>query len=318
MVPVCTRSGLNISLEMTGLHSDIVRRLAFARYIFSLGKQQAKARSPLNVAAILTFHDAAELFLQIGSEYLDTGKNQPNFMDYFDLLSSKTSEPLSQKEGMRRLNKARVALKHHGTMSSTEDVGAFRETVSRFFEENTPRIFGVSFVELTLVEFVEPETARQRLRAATDAVARGTIDHDVLTDLAIAFDEIIKRREQEISPRSSFPVFPFGPEFPGPWGLRFHGRDVDPQIAKAVTSIAGVVGGLQRICKLLIMGVDFTGMLRFQAHTPTVAQMMAGNYQTTFRQPPDSMADLEDVDFCIQFVVETSLAFQQGVKPWTE
>src|SRR5687767_13615592 len=102
--------------------ADIMRRLAFAKYVYSLGILESRKRAPLSAAALFMFHDAVELFLEAGSEYLDTGKPQPNFLDYWDLLSKRSSEPISHKESMRRLNKARVSLKHHGTMPSGEDV----------------------------------------------------------------------------------------------------------------------------------------------------------------------------------------------------
>jgi len=69
--------------------------------------------------------------LQISSEHLDIprGKQEPHFMEYWDLnlikqgLQKKEMEgELTQKESMRRLNRARVALKHHGTMPSKLDI----------------------------------------------------------------------------------------------------------------------------------------------------------------------------------------------------
>src|ERR1043165_1201358 len=113
---------------------EITRRLAFAKYLHNLGVVQSKLPSPIGAAAILMFHDAVEFFLQIASEHLNVGKPQLNFIDYWDLLSSHLPEPLSHKEAMRRMNKSRVALKHHGTTPSTEDIRAFRESTSEFFE----------------------------------------------------------------------------------------------------------------------------------------------------------------------------------------
>ena len=234
---------------------DIVRRLAFAKYVYTLGKVQAQQRWPLNAVALLMFHDAVEFFLQIASEYLDIGKAQPTFLDYWDLLSARTSEPLSHKEAMRRLNKARVALKHHGTTPSSEDVKSFSETTSQFFRENTQRIFGVSFAELTLVEFVEPPSARDRLQKVTGAPAGEVIPNEALVDLALAFEEIIGRREHEISP-GPFQIFPFGRQFEvDRFAFRFN-REMDPTVAQTLTSVRQAVGLLQRVCKLLVLGVD--------------------------------------------------------------
>jgi len=293
---------------------DVMRRLTFAKYIYTLGILESRRRSPLNAASLLMFHDAAELFLQIASEQLDIGKNQPNFLEYWDLLSSRMTEPVSQKEAMRRLNKARVALKHSGTTPSPDDIASFRETITRFFEENTPRLFGLAFAQLTLVEFVEPASARERLRNASNAVVQNQLTNDAFADVALAFDDIIGLREREISP-GPFPIFPFGREFPGnPFAFRFS-REVDQGVAQSLSALAEAVGLLQRTCKLLIMGVDFTGLLRFESFTPEITRTANGNYQARLRQPIDRM-DVEDLDFCVQFAVETALTLQQGTKPW--
>src|SRR6266496_2832550 len=114
-----------------------MRRLAFARYLFTLGVSQSKAAEPLAPASLLTFHDAVELYLQLASERLNVGKAQPNFMEYWDFINPKLApEELPQKESMRRLNKARVALKHHGTFPSKLDVESFRATTASFFEDS--------------------------------------------------------------------------------------------------------------------------------------------------------------------------------------
>lgn len=302
---------------MPELPVDILRRLAFAKYIFHLGLLESKKRSPLNAASLLMFHDAAELFLQIASEHLDVGKAQPTFVEYWDLLSSRAARPVTQKERMRRLNKARVALKHHGTTPSSEDVIAFRETAARFFEENTPVLFDLQFRQLTLVEFVEPPAARERLGRAVAAILDERVTEAALTDTAIAFEAIIARREHEISP-GPFPVFPFGTVFAmSPFAFRFD-HDTDRSVIQSISAITGAIAEIQRVEKMLIMGVDFSGWLRFQSHLPNIVEMANGDYQSTFSQPADTMADVEDLEFCVQYAVETALTLQQGIKPWSE
>jgi len=43
------------------------------------------------------------------------------------------------------MNKARVALKHHGTFPSRLDIESFRASTASLSEDNTPLVFGVSF-----------------------------------------------------------------------------------------------------------------------------------------------------------------------------
>jgi hypothetical protein len=106
-------------------------------------------------------HDAVELFLQLSSEHLNVGTGHPGFMDYWDVLNVKLApKELEQKESMRRLNKARVALKHHGTFPSNLDIESFRVSTTNFFQENTPLVFGVALDDISLIEFVNPDSSR--------------------------------------------------------------------------------------------------------------------------------------------------------------
>jgi len=98
-------------------------------------------------------HDAVELFLQLASEYLNAGTAHLVFMDYWDILNKKlAADELEQKESMRRLNKARVALKHHGTFPSDLDIESFRASTTSFFQDNTRLVFSVTLEEVSLIE----------------------------------------------------------------------------------------------------------------------------------------------------------------------
>lgn len=103
------------------LHYSTLQRLSFAKYLYTLAIEQSRLPEIQAAASVLTFHDSIEFFLQIASEHLNAGKGQPSFLDYWDILSPKiTGAGLPQKESMRRLNKARVSLKHSGTFPSID------------------------------------------------------------------------------------------------------------------------------------------------------------------------------------------------------
>lgn len=65
---------------------------------------------------------------------------------------------------MRRLNRARVALKHHGTMPSKLDIEAFRGSTTNFFEDNTGIVFGIRFTDISLVDLVQCKDAKNNLK----------------------------------------------------------------------------------------------------------------------------------------------------------
>ena len=160
-----------------GLTHTLVRRLAFVKYLYQLGIGQSRSPEPFAAAALLTFHDAIELFLQLASEYCNVGKGHPAFLEYWDFINPKLEGgELAQKESMRRLNKARVALKHHGTLPSKLDLEAFRAATVGFFADNTPLVFGVELAEVSMVEFVQPEKARNHLAMAQQATKESELE----------------------------------------------------------------------------------------------------------------------------------------------
>jgi hypothetical protein len=110
---------------------DLLRRLAFARYLYNLGADQSRQPEPLASVALLTFHDAAEMFLQIIAEHYDVTAKRPDFLEYWSLLKTKNID-LPSGLAMKRLNTARVSLKHAGILPTHTDVKAFEQRFRRF------------------------------------------------------------------------------------------------------------------------------------------------------------------------------------------
>ncbi len=105
------------------LNEITMERLAFLKYLYGVGIEQSQQPEPLAAASILTFHDSVELFLELSCEYLNAGpenRKKSDFMDYFGHVKSVVGNDLQQREAMRRLNDARVSLKHHGSLPSID------------------------------------------------------------------------------------------------------------------------------------------------------------------------------------------------------
>lgn len=132
-------------MSNNSLSKDTIRRLAFIKYLLSVAVGQSHQPEPLAAASILTFHDSIELLLQLACEHLDADtKKHTQFMQYWEIFKPKISgSGLTQKESMKRLNNSRVALKHHGTLPTKQDIEAFRASAINFFEDNMPLVFGV-------------------------------------------------------------------------------------------------------------------------------------------------------------------------------
>src|SRR6266487_3220116 len=120
-----------------------ISRLAYIRYLYTIGAQQSRQPEPLSSASILTFHDSVELFLQLASEVWNASPStNQEFMGYWDILRPHIpGGQLSQKESMGRLNTARSGLKHRGIWPNKGVIDELATSVTNFFEDNTPTVF---------------------------------------------------------------------------------------------------------------------------------------------------------------------------------
>jgi hypothetical protein len=90
---------------------------------------------------------------------------------------------------MKRLNKVRVALKHHGAHPDKATIDLLVEDTAVFFAANTPAVFGLDYTTISLAEVIADETVRQLVRDAETASADG--DHiAAMIALADGLDEL--------------------------------------------------------------------------------------------------------------------------------
>lgn len=293
------------------LDHSTVKRLAFIRYLYQSGVSQSHAPAPLNCASILTLHDSVELFLQLASEHLNTGAGQPSFMDYWDILNRKLGpDELEQKESMRRLNKARVALKHYGTFPSDLDIESFRASTTSFFQDNTRRVFGIDLDEVSLIEFVNPESARARLHEAQESIRRGDT-LDALDKIAVAFTEIISDYEDRKRDRFEDSPFYFGRDLTFLSSFHMGLRPVDEKLADFVDRVKESLEAMQDTIKVLALGMDYRKYSKFKRLTPNVTRIPRGDLDLHRRFDEEHAPSVDDARFCVDFVVESALALSE-------
>jgi hypothetical protein len=304
-----------------------MRRLSFIKYLYRLAVAQSRKSEPLSSASLLTFHDSVELFLQLASERLDVGKERIDFVRYWEEINPKlTPDELTQNQSMIRLNKARVALKHHGTLPSKLDIEAFRASATSFFEENTSRVFGVDFSRISMLELVENAPVREALTKAETHVQNSKFD-DALGEVSLAFALLMDDPEGRLGCEAAGRHMLFeslqGPPsshaagldlsadgFSGR-GLAAHAAGVDDYLGE----LKNAVETLQETTWIIGLGVDFRRYLRFLSLRFQVLRMASGKYEvcqeTRYRGTPLSVCRA-DVDFCLDFVVETALTLQES------
>lgn len=297
----------------TQLDQTIVKRLAFIKYLYQTSVIQSRAPSPLKCASILTMHDAVELFLQLASEYLDAGSNQPSLMDYWRILSKKLgSTELGQKEAMRRLNKARVSLKHHGNFPSDLDIDSFRASVTAFFKDNTRLVFDCNIDDISLVVFVNPETARARLRNAQDHIKSGDI-LAALDEIARGFNEMIADYENRKRNYFHSSPFYFGENMTFHsshlMGLRYgSSTSFEKKLGSFVDNVKESIEAIQNAIKILALGIDYRRYSRFKMLTPHIFRTINGEWITQRKHNDSEQYSEDDVRFCLDFTIESALA----------
>lgn len=289
------------------------KRLAFIKYVWRRADEVAQEPEPLSAAAVLSFHDAVELFLQLASEHVDSGSSSPGFMDYWELLGAKVPGGLGRKEAMRRLNKARVALKHHGTMPSALDIQSFRSSTRDFFEDNTPRVFGVTFEAVSLSAFVSPPETRAALDQAVSHLEQNDVEHS-LEASATAFFHLLSHADKVVANRHGISPFESRQGIDRYARSFFSFGDLDNRdrdLARFAQAVAAAIEEIRDALRLIALRVDYHRYLRFKQATPNVMQTGDGKLHLSwFRTAvgsPELTAPL--ARFCIDFVLDASLSF---------
>lgn len=259
------------------LDSNIIKRLSFIKYLYGSAVEQSKMPAPMSSASLLTFHDSSELFLHLVCEYLDINKKGNGFMEYWELLSNKVN--ISQKESMRKLNKARVNLKHYGTLPSELDLESFRATVTNFFEENTPVVFGVEFPEISLIDLIQCTEAKNSAKKADNEFKNGNLQ-EALNNISFAFFYLIEDYENRKRDRYGRSPFFFGESMTFNtsfhMGLRRTGMKELDRLGEFVDKSQKAIESMRDAMKILSLGIDYRKYTKFKLLTPNIVKTFDG------------------------------------------
>ena len=292
--------------------AEELRRLSLVRHLFGLGVVQSRGSEPTAGLSILSFHDAAESFLQLACERYGTGENKADFMRYWELLEGKGFQ-VPQRETMRRLNAARRGLKHQGILPAKVELEGFRAAVTNFLYDSTTMLFGIDFERVTLVHLVADTEAREKLEEAYEALAAH--DHGTALGLAaVAF--IFVQRAYDRNQASTLPSHT-------PTSLRalatrsaFTGfaisnltRALGDEAGRALHTIYDnnndALKILSEAIELTSGGLDLKDYLLFRAHIPAVHHLIGGKLMIDWTQEPTE--DEAVVRRCLNFTVEAAV-----------
>lgn len=285
------------------LNEAKMQRLAMIRYMYTMAIEESQKPEPMNMTALLLFHDAVELFLALTSEHIGAGKEGQEFTAYWGAVNQKLQgKVFGHKDSMIRLNKARVNWKHYGIRVATEEINNFRTNVADFFRENTPIVFDISYEEISMAALVQSKEVRDHLLEAEKLHSLGDIKA-ALKETAIAFLNLTERFQWGFIDQQNFHLRDVS-------SLRSTniGRYAPKELSRFAEEIEKEINRLHEQTKLLSLGVNYRSYMRFRQLTPYVARMMGGSYHIAGDGHGKSS---EDYLFCYHFVIECALRFQE-------
>src|ERR1700745_1168632 len=298
------------------LSQDEASRLAFIRYLHHQAVQEGRLPEPQSSAAVLLLHDAVEAFLLLAAEHLGAAAPR-EFVQYWDVLSPAkltSGVNLAVKQGMVRLNKVRVNLKHHGVQPGRAAIDQGLADAATFFAANTRLVVDIDYDQVSMADVIEQDQVRELVRRAEAAKANG--DHiSAMIALSDACELLLLPRRSD-SWRPS--PLRFGDDIRW-WrldrahnALRRSGNDrgIDIHVndrqflAEHIGTITKIVEALQAEARVTTLGLDYAAYLRFVSLTPANSDTMDGVRQ--YRAPKGYTPTGHDVEFCYQFVVSAS------------
>jgi hypothetical protein len=277
------------------------------------------------------FHDAVESFLLMTAEHLGAPAIQ-QFEKYWDALKpSKLSGgvDLPVQQGMKRLNKQRVALKHHGSQPNQATIELAKNDTDAFLTATSQLVFGQDYNAVSMSSVIPQQGVRDLAVQADGAIASGDYV-SAMTALVDAWEELFNPWPRTTTNEDSSPLR-FGPAIRrtlaqneiavylyNETGSRRHPRR-NEEIGRQIAEVTDVVQTLQAAARVTAIGVDYAQYLRLQSLTPRRDDFMSG--RRTYRAPTSYAPTYEHIAFCMQFVVSAALRFaaaeaQLATPPW--
>jgi hypothetical protein len=269
-----------------------MERLGLIRYQLDLALRQAEQAHPLNGFSLLGFQDAVESFLHLAADHIGIHVKSDKFPDYVESVSSKMpdNEPLGYRKALLSLNHARVTIKHHGNLPDQRTIERHQATALAFFDDATPRLFGVSFDSISLSHLVNDEKVRQHLRDAEAAWQVG----DALTamsKLRMAFNDSLEDHLAQFLPTRR--MLPMKTQ-----------QELGPFLSR--------LDALDHTVALLSLGIDLRRYYFFRDHTPVLQKALDGSVR--IGQMRQVSRDERIFETCQQFVIDTALQVAQALR----
>jgi hypothetical protein len=289
------------------LPAPTIRRLAIVKYLHEQALEQERKGGPLAGLALLPFHDAVELFLQVAAETHSltmTSQQRTEFMAYWHAFS-KAGLPLSYEPQMRHFNDARVAVKHKGLLPIQQQIEEFRSVVTAFLTDATPKVFRIEFDSISLSSLVRSDDVRSSLQAAETAAEAGQFS-EALEQAAKAFHLSLRNYRWFETPRLFDPT-------DAARDLKQRARHDRmasgfSSFARSFEAVAEMGESLGEAITILAHHLDYDGYRYLRTYGPTIYDVEQGGMGAVWTV--NLTTDRSIVDRCIAFAVDAALRLE--------
>ena len=240
--------------------------------------------------------DAVEVFLWLVAERkrIDV-REYENFPSLLDKVRERFDCVSAHSAALRRLNKARVAFKHQGlSVSTPTEVQGFVANVEDFLTEVSSSLFDVDFASLSLIDAIGHMRTQNWLHKAESAL-ESQLHSDAIAHASRALDIYLAHSESQNAALLGELVEPY-------FDTGETGRLVD--------WIVEYIEPIRIRLDLFARGIDVAAYDRFRVLAPLYHPNVAGVSDDS--TAPIGEPTWEDVRFCIDFVVDSTLAIRDS------
>ena len=296
---------------MGELPSDVSHRLPLIKHVLSSAVDDARLPEPFCSHAILELHDAVELFAQFLAEHIGvTMSRKADFLEYWPALTKALGRTFPKQVVMKRLNQARVGLKHSGVRPSRADVDDLAAQTITFMDEASRLVFRVPFGELSSVSLVGYEPAQGRLRQAEHFADCGDF-LDASEMCALAFNETMYMFRTKSGDKWNYSPFPNLSRVTR-HNSSFMQHEWDRQnrhLVSHLEKLSEAFAEIEPVLLMLTLGIEYRQFARFRDVTPSIIAMADGSLvvRTDSRRTPTG----RDVLFAIDFAIQAALRLRE-------
>ena len=289
----------------------IIKRLAFAKYLIERGNQESVNSDPLSSIALLHYHDALELSFDLVLEDKGINTNNLSFMQYFDKvnewLKNNGKDEISLRPSLVKLKDRRVNLKHKGLFSSKTDIEESKFTANNLFEELCKNVYGLDAQKISLVELIENQRVKAFIKEAINSY--DSDQKKSIEKISLSFEFLLRDYEQ--SKRDSFFRSPFNSGKDMTFLSAFHlGLSNTYKLGEFVDNVKESIEAMQKAIKVLAFGLDYKKYIKFRLLIPEpILHRRSDMPEVLLNQ--DAKISKEDLNFCINYLVECSLKLQE-------